>query len=668
MLTPPTRPNCACTIGVCLRWLLCFSIAGTLAFAQDFPVRIASPDGALTFSVYRGADSDLVYEVQLKGESVINASRLGLDIEGQPTLTGNMKLISAKTASLNETYTMPHGKASSLRDHCNTLELVVEENGELGRRMILEARIFDDAVAFRYRLPPQADLRTVRLRRELTEFRLAREGVSFPLILSGFHTSYEDSYVRLPLTSIKPDALVALPFLTEVPGVAWVAITESNLENYAGLYLRRKEGLAMTATLSPRPDDPTVAVSAAAPLQSPWRVVMVAPRVGQLIESNAVLNLAAPSRLKDSSWVKPGKTSWSWWSGDYARNVDFKPGMNTETLKHYIDFSAEAGLEYVLIDAGWAKPLDRTRVDLLHTADQVDLKEILRYAAEKKVGVWLWAHWTSVDEQMNAAFAQFEKWGIKGVKIDFMDRDDQDMVAFYHRVAQRAAAHHLMVDFHGAYKPTGLARTYPNVLTYEGVMGMEYMKWSARVNADHDVMLPFTRMLAGPMDYTPGGFNNVPPSLFKPQSITPMVPTTRAHQLGLYVVFESALQMLADYPGAYKGQPELEFLKAVPSAWDETRFLEGVPGEYIVMARRKGETWFVGGLAGGEGREVKVALPFLTEGRWRAEVYGDGPETQINPTRVQIQNVAVGAETGLTVKMAPTGGFAAVIRPVRAAQ
>ena len=633
--------------------------------AQGYPVKVASPDGQIVFTLTQAQGNALAYEVSYKGQPVIAASKLGLDPQNQPPLSANLAIAAVMPGSLNESYAMKHGKANPLRSHSNTLLVMLEEQGGLARKLSFEVRVFNDGVGFRYRVPQQPSIRELRLEKELTQFNLAREGDAYPLILAGYRTSYEDSYVKLPVTSIKQDALVALPFLAQVPGVAWVAVTESHLENYAGMYLKRAGGRVMETALAPRIDDPSLMVIRATPLETPWRVLMISDRPGALVESNIVLHLAPASRISDESWIRPGKTSWSWWSGDYATDVPFKYGMNTETMKHYIDFSAGNGLEYMMLDEGWSADVGGRARDLTKTNPKIDMPAIMAYAKEKNVGIWLWCYWTFVDAQMDEAFPLFEKWGVKGVKIDFMDRDDQDMVNFYHRVMKKAAEHKLMVDFHGAYKPCGLRRYYPNLLTREAAMSLEYVKWSNRVTAEHNVRLAFTRMLAGPMDYTPGGFFNVAPSKFAPRNLNPTVPTTRAHQVALYVVFESGFTMLADFPGAYKGQPEAGFIMKAPVAWDETRVVSGDPDHHIVIARRKGREWYVGGITNGDARELKVGLSFLGAGNYSMETIADAPDADVEATKTAITKSAATAATVVTVKMAPAGGFAMVIRPVQ---
>jgi alpha-glucosidase len=325
------------------------------------------------------------------------------------------------------------------------------------------------------------------------------------------------------------------------------------------------------------------------------------------------------------------------------------------------------GFEYMLVDAGWYTPKAYgddadTKADITKSVPEIDLPGLVAYGRARGVGLLLWLHWMPAREQMDRAFPFYERLGVKGVKVDFMDRDDQEMVAFYQRILRKAAEHHLLVDLHGAYKPTGLVRTYPNYLTQEGVLGAEYNKWSARVTATHNVTLPFTRMLAGPLDYTPGGFRNVTPAEFEPRDKAPLVMTTRAHGLAMYVVYDSPLQMVADYPGAYRGQPGAEFLKEVPASWDETRVLAGEIGKYVVVARRRGDSWFVGAMNNEEPRTLRVPLNFLSR-RYSLKAYADGEGAAADPKRLSVTNVNVKAGDTLTLKLAPGGGYAARLSP-----
>ena len=648
--------------------ILKLSLGLFLVAATAWPqARVASPDGQIVLELIPGPEQ-LQYRVTFRGRPVIDPSALGFDLQNQPSLGANLKLTVAVPSAGDETYTMPNGKSNPVRNHYNALLADFEEAAQPGRRLSVEVRAYDDGVAFRYLIPEQTTLREIRIIREKTQFQFAKDGDTWPLVLASYRTPYEANYEHVPLGGIVPNWLVALPFLTELPGTAFVAITEAQIENYPGMYLSHStagSGRVLEAKLAPRADEPDLAATGATPLRTPWRVLMIADQPGRLIESNIVINLNPPSEIADTSWIKPGKAAWDWWSGTYAKDVSFKPGMNTETMKHYIDFAAEARLEYMLIDAGWAPGAKEAMHDITRTIPEIDMPELLRYAAAKGVKIWLWAHWTSVDRQMDEAFPMFEKWGVAGVKIDFMDRDDQWMVDWYHRVLRKAAQHHLMIDYHGAYKPDGTRRTWPNLMTREGVMGLEYLKWSGRVTPAHNVILAYTRMLAGPMDYTPGGFRNVTRAEFEPRNREPLVMGTRAHQLSLFVVFESAFEMVADYPEAYRGQPELPFISAVPTVWDETRVLNGQVGEWITIARRRGNEWFVGSITDWSARELDVPLDFLGDGEYIAEIYADAADAAAQPTHTAISQQRVRQATKLHLKLAPGGGCAIRIRPAQ---
>ena len=518
----------------------------------------------------------------------------------------------------------------------------------------MEARAYDDGVAFRYVMPEGAvPSGAFRLEREATEFRLVKDCTAYPIYLDGWDDNYEAPYYEVFVRGIFPDQLVGVPLLIHVPGVAWAAITEARLEDYAGIYLRRSLEPGFVVDLPPNNEEPGLKVIGKLPHQTPWRAILMAPEPGRLIESNMVVNLNPPSAIADMSWIKPGKSSWNWWFG----RVELEPGlparMDMPTMKHMVDFSAEAGFEYMLVDAGWS-----SRNDILQPIQAMNIEELIAYGRERNVGIWLWIHWTAADRQMEQAFPLYEKWGVKGVKIDFMDRDDQWMVDWYHRTIRLAAQHHLMIDFHGAYKPTGIRRTWPNVMTREGVQGQEYSKWSFGIEPEHNVMLAFTRLLAGPMDFTPGGFDNATREQFVARQSDPMVMGTRAHNLAMFVVYESPFMVVCDHPSAYRGQPGYEFLKAVPATWDETRVLNARVGDYVTIARRNGEAWYVGTMNDWTAREIEIPLSFLGPGSYQAEVYADGEDADGNPKSLSIQRGEVTSATTLTVRLASGGGQA----------
>jgi len=649
------------------------------------PIQVASPNGQIVFFLYEAPTPDIhnqlakdpppqppfSYTVEFHGKPLIAKSTLGLDIAGQPAFGPGMRSIAAQTSAADETYTIPVGKTSTVRNHYNAVRADFQDGS--GRKLTIEARVFDDGVAFRYLTPAQPSLKEVHIAHELTEFTYAKDATTYPLILDGFQSSWEDEYQQRLSSGLHKDWLIGTPLLAEEPGIGWVAITEADIDNYAGMYLRKAaNGNTVRAELSPRIDLPGVAVETHAPFQTPWRVLMIGDEPGRLIESNIVLNLNPPSKIADTSWIHPGKSAWDWWSGQAAPSVTFKTGMNTDTMKHYIDFASASGFPYMMIDAGWAVanrtgPDDYAAVaDITHVVPEVDMPELLRYAKQKNVRIWLWSHWTSVDKYMASAFPLFEKWGVAGVKIDFMNRDDQQMVSWYHRVLELAAANHLMIDFHGAYKPDGLRRTWPNFITQEGVMGKEYLKWSARTTPVHNTTLPFTRMLAGPMDYTPGAFGNATRETFIARNNMPMSLGTRAHELALFVVFESPFEMVADYPEHYQGQQAFDFIKQVPTSWDDIEVLGGAPMEWITVARRSGPDWYLGSITNWEDRGVRLPLTFLGDGKFVAEIYADAPDADKEPTHTVITKMPVDKTTMLDIQMAPGGGNAIWIHPAPA--
>ncbi len=654
------------------------SLSCVSAFAQS--VEVASPDGQITFKLSTGQVADasqvqgshvpdqLRFSVQFHGKPVFTESAMGLKLAGAEPLGPGMRQAEQKTDSADERYSIPVGKTSTVRDHHNSL-LATFKDGN-GRSMVVEVRAFDDGVAFRYVLPEPGAGKQVEVERDLTQFQYSKDAVLYPLIVDGFQSPYEDEYQMRNVSGLHKDWLVGLPLLGHVPGAAWVAITEADIDKFAGMYLRKADGrMALQAELSPRIDKSGVAVETDAPVTTPWRVLMIGDEPGRLVESNIILNLNPPSKIADTSWIKAGKSAWDWWSGEAAPGVSFKPGMNTATMKHYVDFASASGFPYMLIDAGWAVadrkgPQDYSALaDITQVTPEIDMPELLRYAKEKNVRIWLWSHWTSVDKYMDKAFPLFEQWGIAGVKIDFMNRDDQQMVAWYHHVVELAAQHHLMIDYHGAYKPDGLRRTYPNLITREGVMGKEYLKWSARTSPVHNATLPFTRMLAGPLDYTPGAFGNSNLANFVARDKEPMGLGTRAHELALYVVLESPLMMVSDYPEHYAGQHDFEFIKQVPTTWDEIRVVNGLPMENITVARRSGKDWFVGSITNWDARTVKVPLDFLGEGKYTAEIYADAPDAGTEATHTTFTKQAVDQATVLEVKMVSGGGNAIWIHP-----
>jgi alpha-glucosidase len=637
------------------------------------PAVLESPTGKVAVSFSLGADGAPLYSVTYAGKPVVADSRLGLTLRETGPLAGGFRVLDVKRASRDENYALAAGKTREARDRSEEMTVSLERAGDRPVRLDLVFRAFDDGAAFRYVLPQQAGLGRVEIVSEDTRFRFLADHKAWVLQLASFTTSNEREFVPMPLLGIKPESIVGPPLTIEAGDGLVVALAEANLRTWSGLHFARVEGGSdsrcpvLVTKLAPLPGHPDVAVRGGLPLASPWRVLMLGAKPGDLVESTILTSLADPNEIGDTSWIKPGKVAWDWWSGPVVPNVPWKARMNDETFRYFIDFAAEFGLEYVLIDAGWYGDHRDGQADITKSIPGLDIPGLVAYAKTKHVRLMVWLNWEAVREQMDVAFPLYEKWGLGGVKIDYMDRKDQEIVAFYQRAARTAAKYHLLVDFHGAYASSGEERTFPNWLTREGIMGLEYDKWSDRVTPRHDVTIPFTRMLVGPMDYTPGGFRNVTAAEFAPRHDLPVVMTTRAHQLALYVVYDSPLQMLSDTPSAYRGEPGAEFLKAVPATWDETKVLDGRIGEFVVIARRRGSDWFVGAITDGP-RKLTIPLAFLPDGAFEATVYADVPESAATPTKVGITPVKLVSKKGaskLVVDLAPGGGAAIHVRPSR---
>jgi alpha-glucosidase len=634
--------------------------------AADQIAEVTSPNGRARIALGLSSRGALAYSVTWAGKPVVLDARLAMDLVQGGRLGDGLRVAEVTRRSVDERYPFVSGRQREGRNRCEEATVGFEETSAAGRRLQVVIRAYDDGIAFRYVLPKQPALEHgVDIRAEHSEFRFLANHRAWALQLASFTTSNEREFESVGLQAIKPDWIVGPPLTIEIDGGPVVSILEADLEHYSGLHLAGVEGgtdEARYPTLVTKLASPVSgagpAVRGAAPLATPWRVLMMADRPVDLTASTLLTNLAPPSRVADTSWIRPGKVAWDWWNGPTVPGATFTVGMNTDTIRHFVDFAAEFGLEYMLIDAGWYGHHRDPSADITRVIPELDLPAIVAHAKSKNVGILLWLNWESVRDQMDAAFPLYEQWGIKGVKIDYMDRKDQEIVAFYHRALRTAAKYHLAVDFHGAYAGAGEERTYPHLLTREGIMGLEYVKWSDRITPGHDVTIPFTRMLSGPMDYTPGGFRNATRETFVPRNDSPLTMGTRAHQLAMYVVYESGLQMLSDTPAAYRGQAGAEFLKIVPAAWDETRPIDGAIGEFVVIARRKGSDWYIGAMAGARARRVTVLLQFLGAGEYRARIFADGPAAATTPTDVAISERAVRAAEPLVLELAAGGGAA----------
>jgi len=607
------------------------------------------------------------YSILFQGKEIILDSPLGLDFKDKPPLAKDLVVKKERRQTINETWEPVHGKCRNVLNHCNELRLWLEEADRPERHLEMVFRAYNDGVAFRYFLPGQPMVKEFRLTSERSEFHFAADHTVWAAEYGTYVSHQEAHFNKRNLSTILPSSIIGLPLLVRVEESKWVAITEANITDWAGMYLAGvgAKPYALVSTLSPRPDEPGVLVRAVTPHYSPWRVIMIGRKPGDLIESNIVVNLNEPCALKDTSWIIPGKSAWDpWWCGDYLPDADFKVGMNTATMKYFTQFAADMGFEYVLVDWRWYGNPEDPEADITTVIPELDMQGLLRFAKERNVKVIVWLRWNHVDRQLDEAFPLYEKWGISGVKIDFMQRDDQEMVNFYHRVVKKAAEHRLIVDFHGAYKPDGFRRTYPNLITREGVLGNEHNKWSSLVTPEHNVTIPFTRMLAGPMDFTPGGFRHATKTTFRPQDSAPFVMGTRCHQLAMMVVYESPLQVLCDSPYNYRGQPGLEFLRIVPTTWDTTRVIDGKVGEYIAIARKSVTNWFIGAMTNWDPRTLDIPLDFLDKGQYVAHISADAVDANDYPDRVREEKHKVTAKDTIIAKMAWGGGYVVHLSPV----
>ncbi|HWW01566.1 MAG TPA: glycoside hydrolase family 97 protein [Candidatus Acidoferrum sp.] len=646
--------------GLTLCLATCWSAISASPERDRGGLSLRSPDGKIEVTV--AARGRLTYSVQVDNQAVLQPSRLGFEFSDGASLGSNVELSTTQRRGANSAWENKWGKRREVRDRYNELRLALREVAGvgMGRNFEVEFRAYDDGVAFRYVLPAQAAMGAFLLRREPTEFCFAGDYQCFAgQQEKGFQGAQEWEFKPGRLSEIKPEAIVGLPLLVQTPA-AWVAVFESDLRDWAGMWLGggtvAAGGVTLDVKLAPRPDGQGL-VKAAPPHASPWRVLMIGREPGRLLESDLVLNLSTPCLLADTSWIRPGKMAWDhWWSGDVE--------MKTSTLKDYIELAAEMGWPYQLIDWQWYGSFNKPNSDITKVSPSVDMEEVRRFAKEKGVRLLVWLYWSDVDrnDAYKKAFALYEEWGMAGVKIDFMDRDDQEMVNWYEKITKAAAEHHLMVNFHGAFKTSGFNRTFPNQITREGILGNEYNRWSTRVTPEHKVTLPFTRFLAGPADFTPGGFLNRQPSQFKPDSKAAQVQGTRAAELALFVVYDSPLCCVCDHPSHYGGQAGAGFLKIVPTVWDDTRALDAEVAKHVVVARRSGQEWFLGGLTGSGAYDASVSLAFLKKGRWRLRLWRDATDSDVNGEHLEIEERVVTAQDVLKIHCAPAGGLVAWLR------
>lgn len=624
--------------------------------------KLASPNGQITLEISSG--KTFVYSVSVAGKPVLKDSIAALEFSANDTKSNGInvyKVTRTKVDRILAPYVQQ--KSKHIKEHYNQITLAFNQNWQL------TFRLFDQGLGYRFSTTSGGDVTVIS---ETADFNFGQNlNVLFPEEKS-FVSHNERGYQPMQLNAIKPSQFASLPLLVD-GGDFKLVISETGLKDYPGMWLKgdssnvlkgifpkyvvkaelkeksdRNENILQRAAFNAKNVNLTQGVGR----HYPWRMFAIAQNDAELL-TNELSYLLADELAIDPSWVKPGQVAWDWWNANNLHGVDFKAGINNETYKYYIDFAAKYGIEYIVLDEGWHH-LD----SVLNVVDDIDVKAIIDYGKSKNVDVILWVIWKTLDNELTLALDTFEQWGAAGIKVDFMQRDDQSMVNYYWKIAQEAANRQLLVDFHGSYKPAGLRRAYPNVMTREGVRGLEHNKWADYITAEHNLTLPFIRQVAGPMDYTPGAMINSQPDNFRIVFNRPMSKTTRAHQIAMYVVYESPLQMLADSPSNYLNEHEsTAFISQIPTVWDETIVISAKLSDHIITARRSGNEWFIAAMGNGKARQFNIDLPFLKPGMYQLKSIADGVNADNYASDYQVASKEVSKSTKLNLVLAPNGGW-----------
>lgn len=641
--------------------LLLFFLCVTFGLCAQKKAELLSPDGGIkvTFNI----SDKICYTISYNNEILLENNFLGLHLRNE-VLGQNPKLSGQKTNKVNEIMTpVVPLKFSSVKNEYNAL--LLNFKGDYS----IEFRAFNDGIAYRFITNKKEDVEVLG---EDFSINLPENYLLHLQQPGGFKTAYEEPYTHIQSNEWKAtDKMSVLPILIDTKKEYKILVSESDLSDYPCMFLKGTGTNGIQSVFPKVPlefgedGDRSVKILKEADYIAktsgkrnyPWRYFVITKDDRQLIENTMTYRLATKNQLQDVSWIKPGQVSWEWWNeaSPYGPDVNFVAGFNLDTYKYYIDFASKYGIEYIIMDEGWAMS---TR-DPYTPNPKVDVHELIRYGKEKNVGIILWLTWLTV-ENNTSLFKTFSEWGVKGVKIDFMDRSDQWMVNYYERIAKEAAKYNILVDYHGSFKPAGLEYKYPNVLSYEGVRGMEQM---GGCTPDNSIYFPFMRNAVGPMDYTPGAMISMQPERYcglRPNSASI---GTRAYQLALFVIFESGLQMLADNPTLYyRNEDCTEFLTSVPVTWDETRALEAKAGEYVVVAKRKGDKWFIGGMTNNNERQFEIDLSFLNTGKsYKITSFEDGINAGHQAMDYRKKESQVKSGDKIQIKMVRNGGFAAVI-------
>ena len=636
--------------------LACATIAATLSAKS---VQLISPDGRNRVEIEK--DGEVSYSLYRDSKPITLHNRISVNVDG--TEWGKSQMCrSVKRRSVNQSYTVPVPRRSSVvADVYN--EITLSYNGYK-----IEVRSYNEGMAYRF---VSYNKKADKVKGETVNFNLEGNAMTYTQLTDRMQQWFEYNYTERKFASLPADSMIILPMLACVNGYQ-VVFAEADVYDYPGIYLRRNGSVLVgdfayyPATERSEDKGNKIYVdkredymcNKAGCRTFPWRVVATYDTEKELLSSELIWLLGSKANPQTNfSWIRPGKVLWDWWNCWNVYNVDFTAGINTDTYCYLIDYAARHGIEYLLMDEGWSAPFD-----LLTQAKSVDMPAICRYARQRGVGLLLWTKWVNLDRKMTEALDMMQKWGVKGIKVDFMDRNDAKMVKFMERTAYECAKRQLMVDFHGCYPPDGMRRRYPNIMTREGVYGLENNKWSKRVTPRHDVMLAFIRQFSGPMDYTPGAMLNAHIERFAAIHDEPMSQGTRSHQVALYVVYESPLQTLADSPVHYDQNPDSrDFIKKIPTVWDETVPLAGKLGEYVAVARRKGAKWYIGAINGTNvPLHLNLNISFVGKSAKKITIHADGKNAARQAKDHIVKSTAI-TEPTLHVDMARNGGFAAII-------
>lgn len=639
--------------------LIVLTLIYSVVFAYAKPIEVKSPDGKNKAVIE--TDGKVTYSFFRDGTQILTNSPLSLTV-GDRIWGEDKKCGKIERRSVSEpvTFIVPRKYKETLN---NYNQVLLNYKGYK-----IEFRVYNDGVAYRFISTAE---NTNPVKGEQVQYSFTQDHLSYTLLTDQLQNWFEQDYTVKNINALPRDSFSVAPVMVQVDKFK-VLLAEADLYNYAGMYLRAGDrsfnGVFAYYPDKEEPADGDNKIYAATrkdyivpqcgKRSFPWRVTGIFDNDHDILNSELIYLLSEDmSKGADYSWIKPGKVLWDWWNDRNIYNVDFKSGINTATYLYLIDYAAKHNIEYILIDEGWS-----ARNDLLTLNPEVNIPQICKYAETKGVGVQLWAKWVNVDRQLDVAFDQFVKWGVKGVKIDFMDRNDAKMLNFYERVAIKGAENKLLIDFHGSYPNEGMRRKYPNLMTREGVVGLEYNKWSKRATVKHDVIIPYLRMWVGPMDYTPGAMLNTHPETFYDNQHEPMSQGTRSHQLAMYVVYESPLQMISDSPSKYdENQASFEFIKNTPAVWDETIPLAGEIGEFIVVARRSGNTWYIGAMNGDTPRSVEIDLSFLGQGAKKIKAHIDGVNASQQAKDFNVVESSI-TDLNLKIDMARGGGYIGIIR------